>query len=115
MTEMLLLADCVRLAEQRDHFGVEVASRRDPKGMEMVFRRNRLYGPKMPTQSDVREDDVSIEPLPARRDLSKRHPDLKGYARFFRNDDYPPNSAHSCHESVVEFADLLRFITKVML
>lgn len=49
------------------------------------------------------------------RDLSKRHPDLKGYVRFFRNDDDPPDSTHCGHESVGEFADLLRFITKVML
>lgn len=56
----------------------------------MIPERDRVDSAEAWMWQSAGEDDVTIEPALARRDLGKRHPHLKGNARLLREDNGRP-------------------------
>ena len=71
----------------------------------MVALRNCLDLSKARMLVAAREDDVPIDPPSTRRDLRKRHANLKGHARLLRNHRHRSARLDRLHECIEQLAD----------
>jgi hypothetical protein len=90
--EMLLSTDGIRLSKPGAELSVDLGRRHEAEVVDMVPGRNSVDAAEAWMWPSAGEDDVTIEPVLSRRDLGKRHPHLKGNARFFWEDNDGPTS-----------------------
>jgi hypothetical protein len=79
---MLLSTDGIRLSKPGAELSVDLGWRHKAEVMDMIPGRNGVDAAEAWVWQSAGEDDVTIEPVLPRRDLGKRHPHLKGNARF---------------------------------
>ena len=88
--EMLLSTDGIGLSKPGAELSVDLGRRYKAEVVDMIPRRNSVDAAEAGVWQSAGEDDVTIEPVLSRRDLGKRHPHLKGNARFLWEDDDRP-------------------------
>ena len=76
-SQVLLLTDAIRLGQPCAEVRVDVAEVTNAERVNMVARRDSFDPAKPRMLQTPRQDDVTIEPLAARRNLRERHADLE--------------------------------------
>jgi hypothetical protein len=90
--EMLLSPDGIRFSKPGGELSVDLGRRHKAEVVHMIPGRNSVDAAEAWMWPSAGEDDVTIEPVLTRRDLGKRHPHLKGNARFLWEDNDRPTS-----------------------
>jgi len=87
---MPLFADLVGLRQPGRDFVIDLIHVLEPKGMEMISRRESFDAPETRILQPAREDDVAVDPIPANDERGETHADVKRYPRFLgENGDRP--------------------------
>lgn len=74
--------------------------------MDMISRRKRLDGSEPRTLEPPCKDDMPIHPIPTRRQLSERHPDLEGDTGLLRQDPHWTNFDYYADKGVEDRANV---------
>jgi hypothetical protein len=112
---MFLFANLVRLSQPGDEIIIEIGNRCDSELVEVILRRKGLNFPEPWVLEPPGKDDVTIEPLSARRHLGKRHSNLEGDARLLRQHAYGPDTLDDPDHLIEQLTDSFRLVLKVMI
>ena len=86
--EMALLPNLVGFGEPGGDFVIDFANALETKGVQMISRRESFEAAKARVFEASRQDYVPVHPILPDNERSETHPDLKSYARLFREDDH---------------------------
>ena len=109
---MSLLAHAIGFFHPVSQFPVEIGELGEPEDMQMIARRKSLHLAKPRMIEPASEDQMSVEPPLSRRHLRKRHPNLEGNPRLFRDNPDWTNRANEGDHRVEEFSNLRAFPRK---
>ena len=85
--EMALLTNLICLGQPCGHFRIHVINALEPKGMQMISRRERFDAPEAAIFNATREHDMAVDPVSSNNERGKTHPNLKRNPCLFREDD----------------------------
>ena len=80
----------------------------------MIPRRDRLHPAKSRMLQPAREDEVTVEPLCARRHLRERHPHLESDPRLFGQNAHRTDRPDRRYDRVEERADFRPFALEML-
>src|SRR5215831_9017486 len=98
--QMPLLAHLIRLAQPLGELRVDVGRDAEPERVYHVARRERLDPAEARTVDASSEHEVTVEPLPARRERREAHPDVQRDPRLLRQYLDRAESGHHRHDPV---------------
>jgi hypothetical protein len=101
-TQVLLLADLVRLAHPGNEGVIDVLGLLEPKGVQVILRGKGLDLSEAWVIQAACEDDVAIEPFLPWCDLRERHSHLKRDAGLFGQDDDRADGLNCSGDAVVD-------------
>jgi len=97
---MFLPAHGVCLDEPRLELVVEVIHSSEPESVEVIAGRERFDAPKSRRFETPSEDDVPVQPAPARGELREGHPHLKGDSSLLWEDADWPDGLNECDDVI---------------
>ena len=112
--EVFLLSDQIRLRQPSTKFGVDIRGLYQSKYMHMVPRRNCLDVAKARMVQSARQYQVPVEPGSPRRQLRKRHSDLKRDSCLFWKDTHGADRLQDCNDLIEQRANLRRLVAEVI-
>src|SRR2546423_15244033 len=87
---MALLTNLICLGQPCGHFRVHVINALEPKGMQMISRREGFDAPEAAILNSTRENDMAVHPVPSNNERGKTHPHLKRNTCLFgEHGDWP--------------------------
>src|SRR5438105_2172169 len=87
---MALLTNLICLGQPGGHFGIHVISSLEPKGMQMISRRECFDAPEAAIFNATSEHDMAVDPVPSNNERGKTHPHLKrNPCLFWKHGDWP--------------------------
>ena len=104
----------IRFSKPGAEFRINLGRRFQPEVVDVIPGRNGVDAPEARVWQPAGQDDMAVEPALSRCDLCKRHPHLKGNARFLWKDSDRPTGADRAADRIKERPDRPILAAKVM-